>query len=170
MHSSEFWPRILCEDIPTFPLTFSPTDLGMPVQRPRQYVHVRLCKDGREDFPFNLENFSAVAYCSVEAHGSIYLRADPDMVRRCMGLLAAQRCLPPREGVQRYSCRMVMDTADCIRMEGYRQHAIDMGMEDRHELISNVRQSHTFFTSLSTRVPTLMRKSQVYCFAGRGSC
>ena len=40
-----------------------------------------------------------------------------------------------------------------------------MGMEDRHELISNARQSHAFFACLSTRVRTLMRKSQVYCFA-----
>eukprot|EP00974_Lingulodinium_polyedra_P088349 8566429-Lingulodinium_polyedra.AAC.1 len=58
-----------------------------------------------------------------------------------------------------------MDTADRIRMEGYRQHAKDIGFDHPGELVADCRQSLTFFTSTTTRVPTLMRSSQVNSFA-----
>ena len=160
----DFWKQMMGEETPVCPVNFSPIDLGMPVARPRQYVHVVLKKRSALSVPLTQENFAKVAFRSLRSYGSLYALAPESLVKEFLDDLAGERMIQPRANGKSYMCQAIMDTADRVRMEGYRTRAQEVGFHPRSELCANVRQSANFFTSLATHVPTLMRNCQVYVF------
>ena len=57
--------------------TFSPTDLGVPSQRQRQYTSLNLHPCMKEDF----QSFDAMFFRELVADASVYLEAVPDFVQ-----------------------------------------------------------------------------------------
>lgn len=110
--------------------TFSPVDLGMPVNRLRRYTLV-FPKQASPLFgqvPWDAQILSDFAFRRLHLKGSVYFQAPPELVKEFMDELAEAKKMPPRHGGKTYACEAVMPSGDKIRMNQYKQKAMEGGI------------------------------------------
>ena len=68
-------------------LVFSPTDVGMPVERIRKYMVLRRTTVCKSLMDFTPEGFGRVFFRQVKINGDVFYRAPAEMVEQLPGLL-----------------------------------------------------------------------------------
>ena len=116
-HKGESQPRI-------HPYCFSPTDLGWPANRPRQYVLT--FPKGGPDLPrlrfsskFFPSSWMRTFARKLMLAGSVFMNATWQEKKSYMDFLAAQRYIPPRAAGKAWRCEHVLDIGDRLRLKDY---------------------------------------------------
>ena len=145
------------------PVNFSPTDLGFPVNRPRQYVVLKFSAEAPK-IALTKDTLAEVAFRTLECAGSVLLQASKEDVRKFAQQLAEQRKIFVEAGDPIYKMKLVMDVADRQRAEAFRAALLDRGLPAHADYIADVAQTVQFGT-VATYMPTVIRNSRMYSFA-----
>eukprot|EP00959_Pyramimonas_sp_CCMP1952_P003193 66096-Pyramimonas_sp.AAC.1 len=125
---ADFFKLVFGPSLFVSPVTFSPLDLGLPTSRVRQYLHCYFPK--KHGVTMNLEDcFKDLVIRKCMLSSRIYMQAGPNDLKKFMDELADKRGLPPRRSGKTHICVDVMNSGDRIRMEGYKELAIEEDLD-----------------------------------------
>ena len=162
---ASFFSKCFGDEVAVNAETFSPVDLGIPANRPRQYVIVKLCS-GRPRLAFTRELLATLCFRTLECTGSVFLCASDEDVHGFLNNLALARHILPRDAGHPHQCNLVMAVADRTRMESIRGELVLKGSSDVADVFADVSQS-LGFGHPSLCVPTIIRNSKIYSFSKR---
>ena len=147
-------------------LTFSPTDLGWPCSRHRQYIVCLRAQSfawipGQE---LNRRNFLCLFGRELKLRGSAFMEVSSKQeVRSHVEQLAARRHLPLRDGSgRRWSMWHMLSANEQRRLEGMRSAVQEKAAEVGHDDVFVYTCQNSAFNSVSVSVPALLRKSKVW--------
>ena len=144
--------------------TFSPVDLGLPVNRLRRYslIFPKQSSPVYGMVPWDTQVLSDFAFRKLHLRGSVFFQASPELVKEFMDELAAAKQMPPRHGGKTYACEAVMQSGDKIRMNQYKQKAMEGGY---HNMDLNIDVAQTVnYGGMLEVLPTFVRNSSIYNF------
>ena len=147
-----------------FSMVFSPTELGLPVNRQRRYTLVlpNPTSPLYGKIPFNPSFFRSVAFRRLQLKGSVYLQAPTNLVNDFIDGLAEIKNLPPCPEGHHHGFQAVMATGKRMRMLSH----LDVVRERMGDLDANADIAQTpSFSRAMLVVPTFMRNSVIYNFA-----
>ncbi|CAL1151620.1 unnamed protein product [Cladocopium goreaui] len=160
--ATEFFSEVF-DDAVVETANFSPTDMGIPVNRPRAYSIVTLNElTQKKPYRFGVELLQKVAFCNLILKGSVFLTASEEEVGEYMNGLAERRSLPERVDGRPYRCLAVMDFGDRQRLQQY----VEM-LQSKHpisfdwDINVDLAQAPPF-GSAHTVLPTIIRNSKLY--------
>ena len=146
---------------------WSPCDLGIPSHRPRRYTLVfpRPTSKLYGNVSYDMDTLRAVCFRRLQLHGSVFLQAPADHVKKALDKLAEHKGLPPRPAGQAYSCKHVMVSGDAVRMEQHRESLMREGIVD-FDWNVDVKQTTRFATRMQV-IPTVLRAATIYNLAAQ---
>ena len=145
---------------------YSPTDFGIPTNRPRRYslVFPKPTSLLLRHIEFSGSALTAIAFRRLHLKASVYLQAPPEEVKVFCDELANLRGLPARPEGFTYACKAVMPPGDRIRMESQRESLLQSGVADL-DYVVDCSQTNNFAHPMQV-MPTLLRNSSLFSLRG----
>ena len=168
-----FPSHVLTEFLPDYELLvlkLNPTQMGIPVSRPRQYM-LLVRKDRLKIRPgITSENiqslYSRIFKCESELVGPDMCRATEEEKRTFVEEVALERGLPrKRSACKRWSSYQVLPRGHRERLRGYESLAKNTTGTERPVALVNLMQNPQFMPSLPKNVPTLLTASRLWLLA-----
>ena len=134
---------------------FSPTDLGLPMSRPRRYTIMMLRCTFQPLLSFDVDGFGSLFFRSLRLTGHVLWQAPQQMVNAHISKLAEKAFLPSLQADgSPWPIRVVLSQAVDHRIECYEKMC--RRARRRMKYIVNLRQTPQWCNGWSEAVPTLL--------------
>lgn len=153
--ADDFFAAMYGDDAYVNSAVYSPTDMGIPMNRPRKCTIVIPGEARAPVFPFSLRLLRQVAFRTLCLRGSVFLQDSKEEIKEFLDEMAARRKLVPRADGRPYPCRQILDPGSGQRLAAFVERATDLDV--------NADISQTVgFTNAMESLPTLVKNSQPY--------
>ena len=156
-------PRISQSWYLLFSVTFSPVDLGLPVERGRRYT-VCFLPSKVVGFPeFTRCAFGGAFFKTLEADGNIFFAATVEQQESEKELLASRVHLPQRDPSGRtWPWTALLTEGEYKRLKGYKRQLLDQGVMEGCSFVSLSQNAGYIRSRVDGLVPTLIRNTTVF--------
>ena len=142
-------------------LVFSPTDVGMPVERIRKYMVLRRTTVCKSLMDFTPEGFGRVFFRQVKINGDVFYRAPAEMVEQLVAAMAKRMHLPAMPG-RPWQWLQVAAQGTKARLEKALEHIQVKSQGRQLEALHLDVAQNIKFTAPTPFIPALLPNSIIY--------